>query len=594
MDDLKFSEILASNATVAPSVAASKVFRIKILSNITVNQGADVLLYALRREGVNAQITLGNYDNIVQDSAQSHDEHMVLIVYDLLNVVENQSIFIEHMSPDQLAALAMRIKAELGLALGNLRHCPSIVINSFSTLGTFPAARYSTRAGELCAMLNNYLLGLDRPGLHILNLDQLIARVGVGSSFDFRMFNSSKSLYTVGFWKVYCDEFSPIVMQYCGKLKKILVFDCDNTLWGGILGEAGFDGIEMSADTHRGEIFRSVQKMAKYLSQNGVLIGLCSKNNPQDVEQVVANHPEMLLRADDIAISKINWHDKASNLRQVAQQLNIGLDSIVFVDDSDFEINLVREQIPEIVTFQVPKRIENYPWELMRIVNRYFSRAATAEDLAKTEQYKQQAARAEQQESFSDLEGYLRSLDLRIEVSCDNISQSERTAQLTQKTNQFNLTTRRYTQSQILDLIDNPQSSVYSISVEDRFGQSGLTGVCITTRYGDQPRECHIEAFLLSCRVMGRNVEYAMLNAVMQAERERGANVFRGSYIPTAKNIPVAQFYVKAGFQPGTTRSQSAQANLHLETEQKEYLFSGNGSCAVSVPYIEIINNQHK
>lgn len=594
MEYLKFSEILASNATVAPSVAASKLFRIKILSNITVNQGAEVLLYGLRGAGVNAQITLGNYDNIVQDSAQSHEEQMVMIVYDIINVVQGQSIFIEQMSYEQLTSLAMSIKAELGLALDNLRHCPSVVINSFSALGTFPAARYSTRAGELCDMLNSYLSGINRPGFHILNLNQIIARVGVGSSFDFRMFNSSKSLYTVNFWKVYFDDFSPVVMQYCGKLKKILVFDCDNTLWGGILGEAGVDGIEMSADTHRGEIFRSVQKMAKYLSQNGVLIGLCSKNNPQDVEQVVANHPHMLLRTDDIAISKVNWQDKASNLRQVAKQLNIGLDSIVFVDDSDFEINLVREQVPEIVTFQVPKRIESYPWELMRVVNRYFSRAATAEDLAKTEQYKQQAARAEQQGSFSDLEGYLRSLDLRIEVSCDDVSQSERTAQLTQKTNQFNLTTQRYTQSQILDLIDSATSSVYSISVEDRFGQSGLTGVCITTRVGDQPKECRFEAFLLSCRVMGRNVEYAVLNAVMQAERERGVSSFRGYYIPTAKNMPVAQFYTQAGFQLVTTGSQSAQANTKDQAEWVQYIFSGDGSCAVSVPYIKVINNQNK
>jgi FkbH-like protein len=313
-----------------------------------------------------------------------------------------------------------------------------------------------------------------------------------------------------------------------GKLKKAIIFDCDNTLWSGILGEDGIDNIDMSISSKTGKYYNMIQRIIVYLSQKGVIIGLCSKNNENDVLEVFKLHKDTYLKEENIVIHKINWSDKASNLLSISQELNIGLDSIIFVDDSSFEINLIREKLPEITTIQVPANLYLYPTILLKTIYKYFNLDVTDDDLKKTSMYKEQFQRAIEKDKFKNIDQYLASLEIEITIEKNNINQVERLAQLTQKTNQFNLTTKRYTEVQIHNFILNKQFHVFSLSVRDKFGDNGITGLCIINEFEDHTDSIlSIDTFLLSCRIIGRNIEYEFLNVILNSFQNKNVKEVR-------------------------------------------------------------------
>ena len=323
----------------------------------------------------------------------------------------------------------------------------------------------------------------------------------------------------------------------------------------------------MSAHSKIGSIFHEVQNMAVWLSKHGVLVGLCSKNNPGDVAEVLEKHPDMALKNDNIVVSEVNWNDKASNLRVIAEELNIGIDSLVFVDDSDFEINLIREQLPQVVCMQVPAAIFDYPKQLAEIINTYFYFSDSKADLDKTNQYKQQAQRNQSKRQFGDIESYLKSLEMEVTFHVNDACEVERVAQLTQKTNQLNLCTNRYTDAQIESIKDSTKQSYISLSVKDKFGDSGLTGVAIVS-YSDG--KGMIDDFLMSCRVMGRNIEFAFMDYIIEFLKNKGCEEVTAQYIPTMKNKPVSDFYDKVGLPveeeiDGTKKYQMSISDYKLK-----------------------------
>lgn len=295
--------------------------------------------------------------------------------------------------------------------------------------------------------------------------------------------------------------------------KKAVIFDCDNTLWRGVVGE---DVIEHNTE---------IQKTAIMLAEKGVIVGLCSKNNEDDV---LATLKTGLLTLDYISVYRINWKDKASNLKEIIEELNIGADAVVFVDDSKFEISLIQDLLPEVTGI--------YPHELLLTIAKYFDLSGS---ILKTKQYKENYNRAKAKEQFSDIEDYLRSLDMCLSIKVNDTLSTARIAELTQKTNQFNLTTKRYKESEICDLMSD--GLVYSLSVRDKFGDNGLTGVCII-------KGNVIDTFLLSCRILGRNIEYAFLDWVIRDVMHSGLYWLMGSYIATPKNKQTKCFYSDMGF----------------------------------------------
>jgi len=359
-------------------------------------------------------------------------------------------------------------------------------------------------------------------------------------------------------WKRKTEEFSL-------RRKKCLVLDLDNTLWGGILGEDGIDGIKIGGD-YPGKAFLYFQKALAELVRCGVILTVCSKNNEPDVLEAWEKNPFMVLRKDSFSAWRINWNDKAGNIRELAQELNIGLDSMVFVDDSPAERELVRQALPMVEVPDFPDQPYRLPEFFRMLVERWFRiYSVNDEDRQKTAQYKANAQRSEAKAHFTDFNEFLKSLDMELTVRKLDEFSLPRVAQMTQKTNQFNLTTRRYTDGVIKAFVSEGWI-IYTLSVNDRFGDSGITGAIMVTPDG------RIDEFLMSCRVLGRGIESAFIRRVLSMLRERGITRVSAEYIPTLKNAQVKDFYDRCGFtlteeKDGIRHYEAVIADLNLQLE---------------------------
>lgn len=343
--------------------------------------------------------------------------------------------------------------------------------------------------------------------------------------------------------------------------KKCIVLDLDNTLWGGILGEDGIGGIKIGGD-YPGKAFTYWQRALLELKKTGVMLTVCSKNNEADVMEAWEQNPFMVLHKEDFVAWRINWQDKATNIADLAAELNIGLDSMVFVDDNPTERELVRQALPMV---EVPE-YSGKPYDLMplykMLVERYFGiYAVTDEDRRKTEQYRANAKRRAAQTAFVDMDDYLRSLDIAIDIMHVDDFNRPRIAQMTQKTNQFNLTTRRYTETDIAAM-EADGWQIFCMSARDRFGDNGITGTIFLRPAGDGKME--IDTLLLSCRVLGKGIESAFLNAVLNSLRGQGINRIDAEYIATAKNGQVADFFDRAEFKRVSEDDQRRTYELYL------------------------------
>jgi len=347
--------------------------------------------------------------------------------------------------------------------------------------------------------------------------------------------------------------------------KKCLVLDLDNTLWGGVLGEDGIEGIKVDGD-YPGKAYHYWQEGIKELERKGVILAICSKNNQADVEALFAAR-EMPLALKDFACTRINWNDKASNIRAIAADLNIGLDSFVFVDDNPTERELIRQQLPMVAVPEWPAQSYELPAFYAQLVKEYFSvYTLTDEDKKKTEQYRQNAGRAQAKAQFTDMEDFLRSLEMRLTIAPATDVTIPRVAQMTQKTNQFNLTTKRYTESDIRSLLDCG-AHIWTLAVADRFGDNGITGLMIL-----KPENgWSIDTLLMSCRILGKGIEEAFFKTIIGQYKGE----LRASYIPTAKNGQVADFYEKMGLKKESSTADGAKEYIAqietLDTTIKDY-----------------------
>ncbi len=329
--------------------------------------------------------------------------------------------------------------------------------------------------------------------------------------------------------------------------KKCLVLDCDDTLWGGTLGEDGFSGIKIGGD-FPGNAFAFFQKKCVELAESGIILAVCSKNNEGDVREVFEAHPAMVLRREHISAWRVNWRDKAENLREIAAELNIGEDSLVFVDNEPRERERVAASFGgQIATPEFPARAYELPAFFEKLADEFFrTEKLTAEDAAKTQQYRDAAARSETAAHFSSLEDYIASLEICLRVEVANEFSLPRLAQLTQKTNQFNLATRRRTEAELRKFLDDG-NAVFSLSAADKIGDLGIVGEA-EIAFSEDKKSAKIENFLMSCRALGRGIETAFAQKLLCALRERGIETVFAEYFPTAKNVPCKDFLPSLGF----------------------------------------------
>jgi len=343
-----------------------------------------------------------------------------------------------------------------------------------------------------------------------------------------------------------------------GFARKCLAVDFDNTLWGGVVGEDGVAGVQL-ASGFPGNIHVELQREIRALKARGVTLAALSKNNEADAWEVFQQRPEMVLQRADFGAHRINWQDKAANLRELATELNLGLEAFVLLDDNPVERELIAEVLPEVEICPASDPMEMLRW--LATCRCFDTLAITREDALRTQSYAAAEARSQRAAQSDNLEQYLLSLETCVEVGCDTLPQIARMAQLTQKTNQFNLTTRRYTESEISNLVQDRNWRVFWCSCRDRFADEGVIGVALVKIAGD---EYQLDTFLLSCRVLGRGVEKAFLGGICQYAHHSGARQMRGEFIPSAKNAQTEKFYEACGFTAAAAAGDSRFWRLAL------------------------------
>ena len=354
---------------------------------------------------------------------------------------------------------------------------------------------------------------------------------------------------------LYGEHVARLLASMRGQSFKCLVLDLDNTLWGGVIGDDGLNGIHLGQGHAVGEAFASFQRYVKSLGERGVILAVCSKNDLENAQSPFERHPEMVLRASDIACFVANWGDKATNLRTIAETLNIGLDSLVFADDNPFERNLVRRELPMVAVPELPEDPALYE-QVLAAAGYFEAISLTGEDRERNRLYLANSQRERVRAASTDMNAYLRSLDMKLVWSPFDADNLARVTQLINRSNQFNLTTRRYSYEEVESLLGNASALTLQLRLIDAFGDNGLIAVVIG-RFADRDT-MEIDTWLMSCRVLGRQVEEATLNVLVEQARALGVASLKGLYIPTAKNGMVRQHYERLGFERLSTLEENA------------------------------------
>lgn len=416
-----------------------------------------------------------------------------------------------------------------------------------AVFGSF-ALRTPVSFAYQCRKLNGMMsecIANQYPNVYPVMLSDIRAMLGDAAFGDSRMWYLAKMAMQTNALPYAAAAVMDTVLATQGRIKKCVITDLDNTLWGGVIGDDGVDGIELG-ELGTGPAFTALQRWLKGLQERGILLAVCSKNNEDTAKEPFLKHPEMVLHLEDFAAFAANWDDKAQNIRMIQQQLNIGMDSLVFLDDNPFERNLVRGMLPEVTVPELPEDPALVPQYLEQL-HLFEAAGYSEEDAARTAQYRAEADRRAAQSSYADYDAYLDALEMQGIIAPFDSFHYARIAQLTQRSNQFNLRTVRYTDAEIEAIAKDPDYVTRYMTLADRFGEHGLISVVILKK---QDHAMFIDTWLMSCRVLRRGVEVCLFDAIVALTLECGCDTLLAEYLPTAKNKMVADFYEERGMTP--------------------------------------------
>lgn len=570
----------------APLGQDPRPLRIVTLQNVTVDLIEPHLRAAARESGWAASVRFGQFDGILQQASNAEDPiwaetpDLVLVFASLETLAPRLVWRFPSLGPEEIEQEVGRIGGFVASTLRALRrHTSAMVVwHGFET-PPIPAygvldAQLERGQSRVVAELNEQLrLHLAQAGNgFVVEMDRIMARIGADQFYDRRYWHLARAPYGRAALAEIARQDLLLWRAAQGRARKCLVLDCDNTLWGGIVGEDGVSGIRLSSE-HPGSSYHYFQQAVLSLYDRGVILALCSKNNEDDVWSVFRERPEMVLEERHIAAAQINWDDKVTNLRRIARDLNIGLDSLVFVDDSEFEINMVRELLPEVATLHLPPGKSELAGEILTASGFFDTLSVSAEDRRRGEMYRAESQRRALRDAVDDLGSYLASLEIAVRICPLEEATIARAAQLTQRTNQFNLMTRRVGESEMRELLADPASAVLTLQVRDRCGDYGMVGLAQLRRAEDG---VHLENFLLSCRVIGRGVEDTLLAACLELARRGSPPTLHACFLPTDRNALVRDFLDSRGFyldreesdgrfyhRPGAAPLDAMPAHLH-------------------------------
>ncbi len=550
--------------------------RIAIAASSTVSHWIEVLRFWLARAGLAAEIFEADYDTIPQTIL---DPSSALYVFrpDITMIFTNYRDVPFDLTPDSLPEEIERKQKEsvaqctaLWQVLRKQSGCHVIQNNAdlpaCRVFGNYEAEMSASRIHFL-RRFNAELAQAAGPGVTIYDLDYLSSLIGKERWHENRYWHHSKHAFALDATGLVAHRAAQLIAAIRGLAKKCLVLDLDNTLWGGVIADDGLEGIELGTGVN-GEAYVEFQRYLLDLKSRGIVLAVCSKNEEATAKLPFVQHPDMQIRLEDIAVFKANWQNKADNIREIAALLNLGLDSFVFVDDNPAERELVRTQLPMVSVPEMGADPAGYIQELDR--QAYFEMIAfSREDTARNAYYRANAGRAEYQQQFTDLSEYLQSLEMTAAVAELDAFNLPRVAQLINKSNQFHLTTTRYTEGQLREKMADRDFCCKCFTLEDKFGSNGLIAAVILRRQGGDT--LYIDTWVMSCRILARGMEEFISGEIVSLAEQMGMRTIIGQYIPTKKNKLVADLYQRLQFVPAGEREDGTLWRLDLTENRPHY-----------------------
>jgi FkbH-like protein len=548
--------------------------RIALLSSFTVDPLRPYLEVEVARQGLAADVYVAPFNTVAQELLDASSgcakraAEVVFVAQRLVDVCQPLAVDFLSLSTENIQTLAGRIVTDaVGMVEGFRRHSSAaVVVHNFALpryagLGIHEAMAASSQTGMIRALNTSLTAALTTiPGVWVLDYDRVAATVGYRHADNEKLDYLGRAPLSAPTLPELARVQAAFVQAILGRHAKCLVLDLDETLWGGVLGEAGPSGI-LIGDEYPGSVYRDFQRALRQLNRRGILLAINSKNNASDVEEAFRARPEMVLQLDHFAARRVNWQDKPANMREIADELNIGLDSLVFFDDNPAERARMRAVLPHVRTLEVPADPLGYVQTLDQ--SRAFdSLNFTDEDRRRGQMYRAQADRISLERSATSLEEFLQSLEMSVSVRAADESTLPRVTDLVQKTNQFNMTTRRHPAAALARMAADSRFGVLYLRLRDRFGDQGIVGVAVLEQQGST---AVIDTFLMSCRVIGRNVETAMLSAITEWAALRHLTALEGDVVRTTKNTPARDVYQRHGFSEVFSAGGSARWRLPLD-----------------------------
>lgn len=547
----KLIETVRSGRSLAPLAP----FRLGLIGNGTLDLIVPVLIATAARCGFSLECVTGAYDQFLQDALDPDSSLNRARPDAVLIALDHRGLSLQptpgnQQAADQTVEHAAKLLDTIRVAISRNSGAPCIV----QTLAAPPEGLFGSFDRALSGTARHLVDGFNRQLAQsvsgssdmLLDVAGVAETVGLADWHSPPLWNLAKLPFDNSFVPLYADHVIRIIGAMRGKSRRCLVLDLDNTVWGGIIGDDGMDGIRIAQGDATGEAHLSVQQLALALRERGVVLAVSSKNTDSVARQPFREHPDMLLKEDHIAVFQANWEDKASNIRAIAKELALGLESLVFLDDNPVERALIRRELPEVGVPELEDDPANYARTLAAAG--YFEAIGFSdEDRARAEMYQGNARRLSLMSQTTDIESYLRSLDMRIVFGEFDSRTRARVTQLINKSNQFNLTTRRYSEPQIEQLERDPGAMTLHARLIDKFGDNGL--ICVIICRASGPDTWTIDTWLMSCRVLGRRVEKAVLAEILKQARARGVTALIGEYRPTERNDMVREHYAQLGFK---------------------------------------------
>lgn len=560
----KLGNSIAALAARGVDLAPLVPFKLGIIGTGTLDLLVPLLTASAARHGVLLECVSGSYGQLAQEALDPSSAINRARCDAVLIAADHRSLPI----PPSLAEREGAVDAALHfidmLREGLRTHggAPSIVQTFAPPAETMFGSldrRIATSARSILEQVNRRMVErLEGTADHILDVAALAETIGLAEWYSPAHWNLAKLPFAAPYAPLYADHVGRLIGAIRGKARRVLVLDLDNTVWGGVIGDDGMDGIRIAQGDATGEAFLDVQRTALMLRERGVVLAVSSKNTDEVARAVFREHPEMLLREEHIAVFQANWNDKASNIKAIAEELSLGLSSFVFLDDNPVERGLVRQLLPEVAVPELPDDPALYARTLLAAG--YFEATSfSAEDRARADFYQDNARRLALQQTVGGVEAYLESLRMEISFAPFDATGRERITQLINKSNQFNLTTRRYTEAEVAAAEADPAVFTLQVRLTDLFGDNGMICVVIA-RPGALPASWEIDSWLMSCRVLGRRVEQMVLRELCRAARSAGIATLVGLFRPTDRNGLVRDHYAGLGFtlldraEDGTTR----------------------------------------